>query len=90
MSGLCAQIFMMSTTYPLQSSIKLAFPRRYEMGRSRIGGQPPGESDGSNIFILCGRALAHIALGKREVDTTSAAHVLLRLPPTQDQHVGVL
>ncbi|GJT35201.1 hypothetical protein Tco_0925620 [Tanacetum coccineum] len=29
-------------------------------------------------------ALAHIVLAKKEVGTTSVAHVLLRLPPTQD------
>ncbi|GKE22699.1 hypothetical protein Tco_1434211, partial [Tanacetum coccineum] len=34
-------------------------------------------------------ALAHIVLAKKEVDTASAAHVLLRLPPTQDQRVGM-
>nr|GEV62321.1 hypothetical protein [Tanacetum cinerariifolium] len=35
------------------------------------------------------RALAHIVLAKKEIDMTSVAHVLLRLPPTQDPHVSM-
>ncbi|GJT75730.1 hypothetical protein Tco_1042455 [Tanacetum coccineum] len=50
-----------------------------------------GDSNDGMTFLyltkesgVLARALAHIVLAKKEVGTTSVAHVLLRLPPTQD------
>nr|GEY92475.1 hypothetical protein [Tanacetum cinerariifolium] len=45
--------------------------------------------DGESYKEATQWALAHIIFAKKEVDTTSSAHVLMRLPPTQDQRVGM-
>ncbi|GJX11863.1 protein pigment defective 194 [Tanacetum coccineum] len=47
-------------------------------------------ADGESYKETTQWVLAHIVLAKKEVDTASAAHVLLRLPPTQDQRVGAV